>query len=392
MTQRLYYDSPYLTDWETKISGTLRREDGWYLLLEETAFYPHGGGQPCDKGTINGIPVLDVVDEEGEMWHKVERLPEGESAACRIDWTTRLDHMQQHSGQHLLSAVCYKQFGAATLSFHLGNDVATIDVDRSEWTREMTAALEYEVNQAIYRNQPILSFMVSEEEASRLPLVKPPTVEGQVRIVEIQGVEYNACGGTHVSATGGIGMIKLLRTEKMKGNTRITFKCGGRALTEFNECMDILGSLASRFKTGKEDILDRMDKGEQELKRVQTELAALKEKNEVFVAREIMEGHKDGGDGIISCEFEGMPLKDLQSLALKLTAMTDAPVLLAERSDNKVVLAHNGRLERSCGAFFKEQLAAFRGKGGGSSVMAQAGFESPGDMQAFIEFARQSFS
>lgn len=385
MTIRLYYDSSYVKEWETKITKSLKREDGWYVLLEESAFYPHGGGQPCDTGTINGIPVLDVISEEEDVLHKVERLPEGTAAACRIDWQRRFDHMQQHSGQHLLSAVCLKLFDAVTLSFHLGTDIATIDVEAAELTQEQLSRLEREVNQSIYANHRIVSYMVSEEEASRLPLVKAPKVSGTIRIVEMESVEYNACGGTHVASTGGIGMIKLLRTEKTKGNTRISFKCGNRALAEFNDCMAILGKLSSKFNTGKEDIVARIEKWEQEQQLLQGEMAVLKEQSDSFVARELLE-QNDGS--LIAYQFENKPLKDLQSLAMKLTSLSPKPVLLADLSEFKVVLSHSGSTELSCGAFFKEHLGAYGGKGGGSSNMAQAGFGTQNEALAFYEFAR----
>ncbi|SDW07034.1 alanyl-tRNA editing protein [Paenibacillus sp. CF384] len=388
MTIRMYYHSSYVTEWETKITNSLKRDDGWYVQLEQSAFYPHGGGQPCDTGTINGIPVLDVISEEDEVLHKVERLPEGIAASCKIDWERRFDHMQQHSGQHLLSAVCLRLFDALTLSFHLGMESATIDVDKPELTLEQLSHLEREVNKTIYDNHPISSYMVSEEEASRLPLAKPPKVSGNVRIVEIESVEYNACGGTHVSSTGGIGMIKLLRTEKMKGNTRISFKCGSRALMEFNDCMGILGTLSSKFNTGKEDIVARIEKWEQEQKQLQTELAALKEQNDSFIARDLLDRP---GDGLIAHQFENKPVKDLQSLAIKLTTLTNDPVLLADLADSKLVLAHSGPYERSCGAFFKEHLGSYGGKGGGSSTLAQAGFGSLNEALAFYEFVKTNF-
>jgi alanyl-tRNA synthetase len=387
MMIRLYYENAHLTEWESKITKTLEREDGLYVLLEESAFYPNGGGQPCDAGTINGIPVLDVVSEGDEVLHQVERLPENQAAACRIDWERRFDHMQQHSGQHLLSAMCLKLFGAMTVGFHLGSDSATIDIERTEMSPEELSLLEREVNQTIYKNHLIKSYMVSDEEASRLPLVKPQKVAGEVRIVEIEGVEYNACGGTHVSSTGVIGMIKLLRTEKQKGNTRITFKCGNRALAEFADCLEILGRVSAKFNTGKEEILDRIEKWEQEQKKLQTELTVYKEKLDDYVSRELV-GQQE--KGLITCKFENKTLKDLQNLALKITTMSDDPVLLADRSECKIVLAHSGRFERSCGAFFKENLGAYHGKGGGSSVMAQAGFRNWNEAVAFFEFTRQA--
>ncbi|KAF9111368.1 hypothetical protein BGX30_007612, partial [Mortierella sp. GBA39] len=130
MTKKLYYESAYTREWETRVTRKVEREDGTYVVLEETAFYPHGGGQPCDLGWIDTIPVLDVVLEEGEILHKVELLPEKEDVRCRLDWDRRFDHMQHHSGQHLLSAMCLEVCKAETLSFHLGQDYATIDIAR----------------------------------------------------------------------------------------------------------------------------------------------------------------------------------------------------------------------------------------------------------------------
>ncbi|MBW4838736.1 MAG: alanyl-tRNA editing protein, partial [Paenibacillaceae bacterium] len=276
MTTRLYYEDAYLTHWTTRVMNRLEREDGRYVILDKSAFYPHGGGQPNDTGRINGIPVLDVISEGEEVLHKVERFPEANKVACELDWNRRFDHMQQHSGQHLLSAVCLKH-GAMTLSFHLGEDYCTIDVDLTEISTEQLTAIEHEANQHIYMNHKISGYFVTEEEASRLPLVKSPKAVERIRIVEMEGVEYNGCGGTHVGATGAIGMIKLLKTEKQKGNVRILFKCGYRALREFQEQQQVLASMTSRLKTSREGILERLDKWEVEQKQLQSEMDALKE-------------------------------------------------------------------------------------------------------------------
>lgn len=387
MTKRLYFDDAYLTRWTTRVRDRLEREDGAYVVLEESAFYPHGGGQPNDTGWIDGVPVLDVISENEAVLHKVERFPEASEVVCEIDWERRFDHMQQHSGQHLLSAVCRELYGAMTLSFHLGADYCTIDVDQPELSAERLAAIEREVNRQIYLNHRITSYFVTGEEASRLPLVKPPKVKDRVRIVEMEGVEYNGCGGTHVSATGAIGMIKLLKTEKQKGNVRIVFKCGFRALAEFQEQQRALGLVTARLKTGRDGILERLDKWEDEQKRLQLELDALQDALDEAAVRELLA--KRDGD-LIAQIYADKPLKDLQSLAQKLTGQIEAPVLLATQSEQKIVLAHSGSHPVSCGGFFKEHLAAHNGKGGGSDKLAQAGFGSWEDALAFYEFAKRS--
>ncbi|MGN7759837.1 alanyl-tRNA editing protein [Paenibacillus sp. 22594] len=389
MTKKLYYESAYLKEWQTSISKVVEREDGQYLILEETAFYPHGGGQPCDTGTIGGIPVLDVILEEDEVLHKVDRVPEGSQVSCQIDWNRRFDHMQQHSGQHLLSAVFRELFEANTLSFHLGNDYATIDIELQELTPDQLAVAEQEVNRQVVLDHRIVSYFVTAGEMANLPLVKLPKVKENIRIVEIEGVEHNACGGTHVSATGAIGMIKLLRAEKQKGNIRVTFKCGGRALDEANDNQRILGALSAKFNTGKDEILDRIGKWEAEQKQLQTELSALKEQNDHYLVQELLSGLESEAS-VAAHIFEDKSFKDLQSLAMKLTGSTELPVLLLTAAENKVVLASSGSTELSCGTFFKANLGEFQGKGGGSDKMAQAGFPDWAHALGFYEFAKGS--
>lgn len=389
MTKKLYYESAYLREWETRITRKLEREDGTYLIMEETAFYPHGGGQPCDLGWIDNIPVLDVVQEEGEILHKVEHLPEKEEVSCRLNWDRRFDHMQHHSGQHLLSAMCLEVCQAETLSFHLGQDYATIDIARSDLSQDQLMMLELEVNDQLYLNRKVTNYFVSREQADALPLVKQPKVTDDIRIVEIEGIEYNACGGTHVSATGEIGMIKLLRAEKQKGHLRIYFKCGYRALNEFNAGIEILSSLSARFNTSKEEILDRIAKWDHEQKLLQAELNAVKAENDVYLAGKLL---ADRQGSLIKHVFADKPLKDMQNLAAKLTEEADVIVLFVSNADHKVVLAQGGKSGLACGAFFKQYLADYRGKGGGSDKLAQAGFATGEEAMAFYHFAAQSLS
>lgn len=389
MTKKLYYDSAYTTQWETRIIDAWQQDDSCYVQLEETAFYPHGGGQPCDIGTIQGIPVLDVTADGDQIIHKVQSLPESSEVSCRIDWDVRFDHMQQHSAQHLLSAVCLELYKCPTLSFHLGVDYCTIDVESAELSRDQINAMEQEANRHIYLNHPILSYWLTEEEAAEIKLVKQPTVKENIRIVEITDVEYNACGGTHVSSTGEIGIIKLFKTEKQKGNTRIYFTAGYRALKEFNLYGQIIGTLSSRFKAGKEELADRLIQLENEHKQVQAELAALKEQNDEYMAQQLIQ---DSVEKLIHHVFQDKTLKDLQNLANKITTKTKLPVLLATAAENKVVFCQSKEAAPSCGKFFKAHLASFNGKGGGSDLMAQAGFTSWDDAAAFYHFAAEELA
>lgn len=348
MTTKLYYTAPHLTEWDTHITRSMERDGKYLVMLEETAFYPHGGGQPCDTGTIQGVRVLDVVLEDGDICHQVERLPEDRKVACRLDWERRFDHMQQHSGQHLLSAVCLELLGARTESFHLGQEYDTIDVNCSDITPAQLSAIEQEVNQQIYSNRSIKSYFVTREQLKDIPLVKTPKVTENIRIVEIEGIEYNACGGTHVAQTGEIGIIKCLKWEKQKGMARIHFKCGARALQDFNDSVQILDVLSMKFNTGRKDILTRFEKWEQEHKQLKAQVELLQEENASYQAKELLsavQGH------VLAHVFEQKSLQDMQQLATKLTAEHDLLVLFATTADNKIILAHNGTQSVSCGAF-----------------------------------------
>jgi alanyl-tRNA synthetase len=385
MTRKLYYESAYKKVWKATINDSIERDGKYFVILEETAFYPHAGGQPCDLGTIGGILVLDVFLEDGEVVHQVERLPETVRVTCELDWARRFDHMQHHSGQHLLSSVFRDLLQAQTVSFHLGTEDVTIDIDLSEFTNGQLRMVEQEVNKRIYLNLEISSYFVSNEQLKSIPIIKMPKVTENIRIVEIKGVEYNACGGTHVARTGQIGIIKLLKAEKLKNATRIHFKCGNRALADFHESLEILNTLSEKFNTGRKDILDRFDKWEQGYKQVQIELASIKEENEAYLAKELissMEGK------FLSHVFPDKSLKDMQRLAAKIVAEQAIIVLFASIAENKVLLYHSGSENLSCGKFFKEHLPAFDGKGGGNDQSAQAGFTSGEDAVRFYEFIR----
>lgn len=286
-------------------------------------------------------------------------MPESSEVSCRIDWDVRFDHMQQHSAQHLLSAICLELYKYPTLSFHLGADYCTIDVETAELGRDQINTIEQEANRHIYLNHPILSYWVTEEEASGIKLVKQPTVKENIRIVEMKDVEYNACGGTHVSSTGEIGIIKLLKTEKQKGNTRIYFTAGYRALKEFNLYGQIISTLSYRFKAGKEELIERLMNWEKEHKQLQTEIAKLKAQNDEYLAHQMI---SDATEILIGHTFKDKTLKDLQWLANKLTSITNKPVLLATAAENKVILSQSKEAAPSCGKFLRSIWLTLRGK------------------------------
>ncbi|MFE1244248.1 DHHA1 domain-containing protein [Fictibacillus sp. NPDC058756] len=387
MSKKIYYSSSYTTEWETIIKKSFTKEDQCFVVLEETAFYPTSGGQPHDTGTINGVEVLDVfTNETGEVVHMTEKLPEITQAFCTLNWRRRFEHMQHHSGQHLLSAVCYTLYNARTVSFHLGQDYVTIDLDISELNQSQMEKIEQTANEEIYRNRSIHTYYVTSEELAELPLLKMPKVTENIRIVEIEGIEYNACGGTHVLSTGEIGIIKLFKAEKQKGIIRLSFKCGLRALQDLNEGQQILGKIAAKFNTGRNEVISRIEKWEEERKRLESELSKVKEENNAYVAKELLLKKEED---FLFHVFDNKSFNEIKELAIKIAHEHNLFILFAATEENKVILVHNGTKNLSCGKFLKEHLGSFNGKGGGNDKTAQAGFQSKEDTVNFFEFAKQ---
>lgn len=235
MTEKLYYVNQYETESSAVVLDYRQVEGGWRVVLDRTVFYPTGGGQPCDRGTISGVPVLDVFEEGDEIVHlcAAPLRPEVE-VTLQVDWARRFDLMQQHSGEHIVSGLVHSRFGYDNVGFHMGADVITIDFS-GELTPEQLREIEHAANEVIWRNVPITTFYPSAETLALLPYRSKKALTGAVRLVQIEGVDLCACCGTHVARTGEIGLIKLLSSVRFHGGSRIELLCGGRALAYLNE-------------------------------------------------------------------------------------------------------------------------------------------------------------
>lgn len=304
---RLYYDASALDALEFTATVTdirldsVSKEEGaangqlWQLALDRTAFYPTGGGQPHDLGALTAVSrsgaVLEVPverveeDEQGEVWHYVRKpLLEGAEITGRVDAERRLDLAQQHSGQHLLSAVFLRELAAPTVSFHLGADKVTLDLAISALAEEDLRRIELVVNREIHADRAIRPRWVARDEAeamlARGDLRKLPEREGPMRIVEIVGIEHNACGGTHVASTGAIGSILLRRTEKVKQGIRVEFVCGLRAIAAARRDFELLRQAGALLSVGAPDVPNRVEKLLQDAKASAKELKALKKSAE----------------------------------------------------------------------------------------------------------------
>src|SRR5438034_4512480 len=242
MSNRLYYTDPYLREFDATITRVERDAGRALVTLDRTAFYPTTGGQPFDTGTLGGFPVVDVVDDEsGSVTHVIELsggdLSAGQAVHGAIDWPRRFDHMQQHTGQHVLSAAFHRLFDVRTVSFHLGATVSTIDLARELAPRDLAAA-EGEANRIVWENRPVTIRYADAEDASRMLLRKKPKRGGTLRLIDVEEWDLSACGGTHVARSGAIGVIAIGSWERFKGGQRIEFVCGGRALDRLRSLRD----------------------------------------------------------------------------------------------------------------------------------------------------------
>jgi alanyl-tRNA synthetase len=279
MTERLYYQDSYLAAFRAVVTDVT--EEGCRVYLDRSGFYPDSGGQPHDTGTIGGVAVLDVVDEGDRVAHVTAGPVSRGEVDCRIDWARRFDHMQQHSGQHLLSSVVHEMLGGGTVSFHMGAESSTIDVALAALDTKQAAAVEQRVNELVMENRPLtVSF---EENSTALELRKPSEREGLLRIITIEGVDRSACGGTHVYGTGEIGPVLLRKLDKAHGSVRIEFLCGLRAVRRARADYEALSKIARLFSVAPDETpalaasqMQALDSSEKVRRRLATELARLR--------------------------------------------------------------------------------------------------------------------
>jgi len=259
-TDRGFAANAYQTEFEARVIETKTINGRQGVVLDRTFFYPTSGGQPHDTGTLQGIRVFDVVEEGGTVIHIVDgKIPAGKVRG-KLDWTRRFDYMQQHTGQHVLSEAFFQVLGAETIGFHLSEEVTTIDLAASGLTWEKIRKVEEEANRVVFENLQVRIHEATEETFSRFPLRKPPSVDGSIRIVEVDQYDWSACCGTHVKATGEIGLIKIIRFEKYKDGSRVTFLCGYRTLRAMHQKTEILETASRRLTLAESELLNGIDR------------------------------------------------------------------------------------------------------------------------------------
>lgn len=382
MTEKLYYDDPYICEAEGNINEITQKDNKYIVVLDKTPFYPEGGGQPNDLGTIDNIKVEYVYEEEDTIYHVLSEKPLNIHVKCKVDFERRRDHIQQHSGEHLLSAAFFKLYKGVNAGFHMGEEYVTIDIDMRDLTEEMIKKAELEANSYLYRNEEVKTYFLTKEEALKLPLRKEIKANGIIRIVQMGNMDYSACCGTQVRRTGEVGIIKILKSEKYKSMTRIYFVCGERALKDYIRKQYILTELGRSLSTDENGIIKIVKNQNDEILNLKKQLIDLNLSLSKVEAKELI---KNSGDKYIVKLYENKNFEYVQNLYeyLKDEGLV---IIIGSLIDKKLLYAHNGSLAVDCGKTFKEMLKQYEGKGGGNPKRAQAAFDSEEKMIKFAEY------
>ena len=395
MTDRLYYADSFLRTFPAHIADIREasRADGvsvWQVALDRTAFYPTSGGQPCDTGTLTAGSrsgaVLEALvesveeDEQGTVWHFTRKpLLAGTAVVGTIDWCRRLDHIQQHSGQHLLSAVFAHELNAPTVSFHLGETVSSIDLATGLIAQHSLERVERIANELIAEDRAVTVRTVDRAEAKTLLAVghlrKLPEREGNIRLIEIAGYDLNACGGTHVRSTGQIGGLLLRGVEKMSRGFRISFVCGLRAASEARHDFMLLSHAAGLLSIGSDEVPAAIERLKSEGKLADKERQRLLEELATYyAARLAVEEQIEAGLRLVCRTFADRAPDYIRLLASKLTASVPQTVALLVSTESwpaRMVLAKSRDIDLHCGELLRETLPAYGLRGGGSADLAQ---------------------
>jgi alanyl-tRNA synthetase len=374
MTNRLYYTEPYRAEFDATIVAVDVVDGRTHVTLDHTAFYPTSGGQPFDTGSLGGAAVSEVIDrEDGTIAHVVSGAPKvGDVVRGAIDWARRFDHMQQHTGQHVLSAAFDRLFGVRTESFHMGTASATIDLAREVTAAEIAKA-EDEANRIVWEDRPVAIRFATAEEAAGMPLRKESIRTGPLRLIDVEDFDLSACGGTHVARTGGIGVIAIGGWEKFRGGSRVEFLCGGRALTRCRAWRDSLAATQKFLSVAPDEMAAAVERMQADAKAQQRTLRGFQEKLATHEAHALLQ--KAGEQALIVEALDGWDAQGLKAIAVAAAAEKPGAVvvLFTTTMPALAVIARGSAATADAGALLKSLVTQFGGKGGGKPDLAQGG-------------------
>ena len=394
---KLYYEDQYLKEFTAEIIGVIEKNNLYYVSLDKTAFFPGGGGQHCDLGYIDNHKVIDIVEENGEIYHVTQTKPiKIHRVSCKIDWDRRLDGMQQHLGQHVLSGCFFKLFNANTVSIHLGNEISTVDI-QGYLDEESIRKAERMANEIIYQNISVNFLTPSKKELKKLNLRRDlPNTNEQIRVVQIGDLDINACCGVHPSRTLDLQAIKIKRWEKHKGATRIEYLAGKRAIEDYFKKDDFRNQICKFLNCGEQDAINSVNKLSNELKACKDENRQIKiEISDYQIKDMIMSAEKLGDISVITKIYESGDLKHISKIAEKIVLNDNMIVLLAVKNEEKanLIFAASKNINSiSMNDLLKDAITLIDGRGGGSKFLAQGGGKNSSNLQGVIDYALRKVS
>jgi alanyl-tRNA synthetase len=373
--ERLFYTDAYLDCFDAHVVERLIWGGHPAVVLDQTALYPTAGGQPSDRGMLNATALLgvEVRESDGAVVHLLESELPGDQVTGRIDWPRRFDHMQQHTGQHILSAAFEQAMDADTVAFHLGTEICTIDLNVERLSPEAVAPVEAMVNRVIWEDRPVTTGFVSPEDLDSYPLRRPPQVDGPIRLVEVADFDVNPCGGTHVARTGEIGLLKIVRLEYRAHETRVEFLCGKRALRDYDEKNHLILDLASTLTVGYWELPDAIDRLQEELKTTRKSLRDAREQATAELANRLaLEATSVGDLRVVKTVLDDVKPGDLRMLARNVASHPATLALMASQEERtNLCFAAAGDVSADAAALLRTACQALGGKGGGQPHMAQ---------------------
>lgn len=393
MTQTLYYEDPYLTEFDARVVSTTRDSFGVWVELDRTCFYPEGGGQPADRGRLDDKAVLDVQKRDGRILHLIDAKPAAAGPADapaedpgggappdadatvhgRLDEAMRRDYMQQHTGQHIVSAVMIEVGGYETISVHQGDEYTTVDFAAADIPPEDLERAEARANALVGENRPVTTFHAESSEAAALGLRRPPKFEGTIRIVEVEGIDRVACGGVHCTRTGEVGIIKLIGTEKIRGNVRTVWKIGDRALADYRLKTDVCNTLVDAFSAKIPELPERATKLEENLRHAEYDIGRLQKRLAAQIAEGLAEGLAEDEPPLVTHHFTDEAKELFRAVAEDLAERSGIAALLTNQADDRlqwIIVAGEG-MELDFNRVRTELLPLVDGKGGGKPPIWQ---------------------
>ena len=364
-TRKLYYEDVYKKEFTAKVLECRQGKKGYEVILDQTAFYPEGGGQPCDLGTLNGISVVDVQEKGSEIVHYTEKpLETGSKATGKIDWARRFDLMQQHSGEHMVSGIIHAKYGYDNVGFHMGSDVLTVDLN-GMLDEAQLAEIEREVNEKVWEDKEVVITYPTAEELEVLDYRSKKELTGQVRIVTFPGVDVCACCGTHVTHTGEIGMVKLLSVVKFRDGIRMEMICGKRVLDYLNMVNEQNHQISVKLSAKMEKTADAVQRLQDENFRLKGAVARMEE--EMFQA----EAKKWEGSESVLIFKEGLEADSVRKLADAVMNTCEGCCAVFSRNEDGSYKYAMGEIDGDLCQFTKEMNAALNGRGGGKPFFVQ---------------------